>query len=109
MSAAEAVEAELVELGALDTTAGQLALDLAQMVDRGSIGDSQGAAGNAKQCEALMEALRARFRPKELGQLDLIRGGQAGSAKSGPRRSAASRRSAPTDREHAPRRARKAE
>jgi hypothetical protein len=71
MSAAEMVERELVELGAVETVEGQLALGLARMVDLSTSGATTGAAANANRCEALMEKLRRTGAKKS--DLDLIR------------------------------------
>jgi hypothetical protein len=68
-----AVEAEVNAWGVIDSSEGQRALVLAAALDdRAGV---QNLAATDKQLGALMDSLRERFKPKEKGRLELLRGG----------------------------------
>ncbi len=75
-----AVHAELLKLQApegtaTDTSEGQIALNLAAVLDdRAGI---QGVAATAKQLQALLVEIREKYQPKGRSRLELLRGGDS--------------------------------
>jgi hypothetical protein len=77
---AAATRAELVALGAAQTLDGARALNLASVLDDRAGIQAGGVASTDKQLGAVMESVRAVHKPKGKTKLELLRGGNSGTA-----------------------------